>query len=129
MNTFEADAHKDAESFVSFLADDVVFEMGPMPPMVGRAAVATVVEGIFRFVVGIEHTLVRAFEQDADDVLIYEAIATFTLEERGEIAIPYVNVIDFRGPLISRYRTYLDMSALPSMGERSALGTRRPSIQ
>jgi ketosteroid isomerase-like protein len=120
LNTFAADAARDADRFAAKLTAHATFRLGGNPAVVGRDAIRDMVARMFTAFHSVRHRLVQAFECPA--ALIYEAEVTYTFADGRVVTAPYVNVLRFEGELVSDYRIYLDLSVL----ERPQPGCRRP---
>ena len=106
-NTFKADGLLDAALFVSRLTEDATFQLGGTPPVAGRETIRRMVAETFANFKAVKHTLVKAYE--LADVLIYEAVVEYTYQNGQSANFPYANILDFDGPLVRRYRIYIDL--------------------
>ena len=100
----------DTESFLAFITPNGTFRFGSAPPVQGRRAIAEAVGGFFSSIAGLEHTLHRILS--SDDVAMIEGEATYTRHDGSTISLPFVNVFECEGALISDYRIYIDIGPL-----------------
>ncbi len=100
----------DAEGFVSFLTEDGTFRFGSAPPVAGRESVQAAVGGFFSSIAGLRHTLQRVVTQD--DVIVCEGQVTYTRIDGSDITLPFCDVFEVSGGLISAYLIYMDIGPL-----------------
>lgn len=100
----------DADRFAGFLTPGAVFRFGSAPPASGRGAAHDAVAGFFSGIAGLEHSLTRTIEDDG--VLICEGEATYTRHDGSQITLPFANVLELDGGLISHYKIYADITPL-----------------
>jgi limonene-1,2-epoxide hydrolase len=106
-----ADGERDADLFATILAPEAELQLGPFPAIRGREAIRKFIAGFFATVGHLDQRLVRAWEHPGG--LAYESEVTYTLLNGSKIApIPYCNVWDVAGGLITRYRIYIDLTPL-----------------
>ena len=106
-NTFKADGSLDPALFVSRLTPDAIFQLGGNPPVNGRDRIRELLVETFRTFQHVEHRLLKAYE--LADVLVYEAVVTYTFGDGRKLEVPYANILEFDGNLVRRYRVYLDL--------------------
>lgn len=92
-NTFRADHAVDAALFVQGLTEDVVFQLGGMPPIIGRDAVQAMLSEMFAQFRQVDHTLQAAHE--LKDLLIYRAQVVYTWTPLKTPRIPWRFMIPF----------------------------------
>lgn len=109
-NVLDAVDAKDTHRFVSYLTDDCAFRFGSAPAAVGRAAIGAAVSGFFESIAGCEHTVGNAWH--ADGSMVCEGVVCYRRLDGAEITLPFVNVFEFRGELISNYKIYIDIGPL-----------------
>ncbi len=107
---FAAIDAKDADRFVNFLAPDGSFRFGSAPAAVGRDAVREAVAGFFESIKGLSHALQKVLP--AGDSLITEGEVTYTRHDGSTITLPFVDVFEYDGDLISEYKIYMDIAPL-----------------
>ena len=107
---FAAIDDMDTERFVLFLAEDAVFRFGSAPPAAGREEIRQAVGGFFESIAGLRHSLHQALAEG--DTLVCEGEATYTRHDASEITLPFVNVFEFDGGLIAKYKIYSDIGPL-----------------
>ena len=100
----------DAESFVQFLTEDGVFRFGSAPPVQGRAAAQAAVDGFFSTIAALRHTLHRVIAHD--DTIVCEGEVTYTRIDGSDITLPFCDVFEVSGGLISAYLIYMDIAPL-----------------
>jgi hypothetical protein len=112
IDLFRGDAALDAERVTANFADDVVFQIGGGPPLVGRAAVTGMLRGLFSSgaFASLEHDLLEVY--DLDDALIWRADAHYLRPDGSRVVTPYVNRVRFAGRTCTDYRVHIDLSAL-----------------
>lgn len=107
---FAAIDAQDGAAFVGFLTDDAVFRFGSAPAVQGRAAVQTAVEGFFGTIAGLSHAIDKTIRDD--DTLVCEGVVTYTRRDGSTIAVPFVDVFEYRDDLIAEYKIYIDVAPL-----------------
>lgn len=107
---FAAIDAKDTERFLDYLTDEGSFRFGAAPPAEGKEAVRTAVDGFFSSIAACEHKVPR-FVAD-DDVIMCEGQVTYTRHDGSQITLPFANVFEMNGELISNYKIYTDISPL-----------------
>ena len=107
---FTAIDAQDGAAFVGYLTDDAVFRFGSAPAVQGRSAVQAAVEGFFGSIKGLSHTIHKTLRQA--DTLVCEGEVTYTRQDGSTITIPFVNVFEYDGDLIARYKIYIDIAPL-----------------
>jgi len=100
----------DTESFLSFIAEDATFRFGSTPPVHGHVAIRAAVEGFFASFAALEHDLQRLVAND--DAVVCEGEVTYTRHDGSTITLPFANVFEVDGGLISLYRVYIDIGPL-----------------
>lgn len=109
-NLFAAIDAKDTERFVEFIAEDGEFRFGSAPPVRGRASIATAVQAFFDSIESLSHRVTRVLKDG--DTLACEGEVCYQRHDGSEIVLPFANVFEFEGPLISGYRIYIDINPL-----------------
>lgn len=100
----------DTESFLSFIRKDGTFRFGSSPPVTGHAAIRAAVGDFFASFAALKHDLQR---QVADDnVVVCEGEVTYTRHDGINITLPFANIFEIDGGLISHYRVYIDVGPL-----------------
>ena len=107
---FAAIDAKDADAFVRFLTPDGLFRFGSAPAAEGRDAVREAVTGFFGTIKGLEHTLKKVIP--TGDTLVTEGDVTYTRHDGSAISLPFVDVFEYDGELISEYKIYMDIGPL-----------------
>ena len=107
---FKAVDAKDTERFLSFLTDQSSFRFGSAPPAQGKEAIRVAVDGFFSTIAGCHHDLTRII--DEGDVIICEGEVTYTRHDASQISLPFANIFELEGELISAYKVYADAGPL-----------------
>ena len=107
---FQAIDAMDADKFASFLTEDGEFRFGNAPAVSGRDAIKDAVNGFFSTIAGLSHSVMRVWRDDGN--LACEGEVCYRRHDGSEIVIPFVDVFEFEGSLISSYRIYIDISPL-----------------
>ena len=107
---FTAIDARDTERFLVFLTDEGYFRFGSAPPAKGKEAIRAAVGGFFSSIAGCRHSVARVIAEG--DVLICEGDVTYTRHDGSEITLPFANVFELDGELISSYKIYADASPL-----------------
>lgn len=101
---------QDADKFVSFLTPDATFRFGSSPAVIGRVPIAEAVDGFFGTIDGCRHRLTNTW--GGDGTLVCEGEVTYRRHDGSEITLPFANVFDMDGELISAYKIYVDVGPL-----------------
>jgi len=107
---FKAVDSKDTERFLGFLTAEASFRFGSSPPAQGREAIRAAVSGFFDTIAGCRHVLARTVAEG--DVIICEGEVTYTRHDASKISLPFANVFELDGELISVYKIYIDAGLL-----------------
>lgn len=107
---FNAIDSKDAVRFTEFLAPDGEFRFGSAPTVRGREAVASAVTAFFGSIDSLEHSVSRVWRDE--DSLACEGEVCYRRLDGQEVVIPFVDVFEFSGELVSSYRIYIDIGPL-----------------
>ena len=102
----------DTERFLSFIDPSATFRFGSSPPVTGHEAIRAAVEAFFASFAGLRHELQRIVS-DTDGV-VCEGEVIYTRHDGSIITLPFANVFEVDGGLISRYRVYIDFGPLYS---------------
>lgn len=101
---------KDADRFVSFLADDASFAYANAPPVLGRDAVRAAVAGFFAQVRSLAHAAAHVWRVPGH--VVVEGTVRYVRHDGREVTLPFVNVLALDGDRISSYRVYVDGAPL-----------------
>ena len=107
---FQSIDSKDADAFMTFLADDVVFRFGNAEPVKGKTAVVEAVKGFFSSINDLHHELERVWNEE--DALVCHGFATYTRHDQSTLRVPFANVLMLRDGLITDYYIFNDTSEL-----------------
>jgi limonene-1,2-epoxide hydrolase len=100
----------DTERFLSFIHEDASFRFGSSPAVRGHADIRKAVEGFFASFAALRHDVLRTV--CADGAVVCEGEVTYTRHDGSKITLPFVNVFEVEGGLISLYRVYIDITPL-----------------
>jgi len=107
---FAAIDAKDTEAFVGYLADDAVFRFGSTPEVKGRDAIRAAVDGFFGTIAASKHVVAKTLFDGATRVV--EGEVAYTRLDGSRIALPFTDVLEYEGDLISHYKIYIDIAPL-----------------
>lgn len=107
---FAAIDAKDGAAFVSYLTDDAIFRFGSAPPVQGRDSIQAGVEGFFGTILGCAHEIRSTFQ--CDDTVICEGEVTYQRHDESTVTLPFTDVLEYSGDLISHYKIYIDIGPL-----------------
>ena len=100
----------DARAFAGYLSEDGVFRFANQPEAKGRAAVEAAVAGFFSAIAGLKHELLS--EWSTPDAVVVEGRVTYTRKAGASVTLPFVDVFERRGTVISLYKIYMDVAPL-----------------
>ena len=100
----------DTESFVNFIAEDCTFRFGSSPAVSGRDGIRASVNDFFSMCAALRHDLTRIVADD--NAVVCEGEVTYTRHDGRKITLPFCNVFEVEGGLISLYRIYIDIGPL-----------------
>lgn len=100
----------DTEGFLGFIAPDGEFRFASAPPVQGHAAIREAVDGFFSSIAGLSHKLQRLVADG--NAVVCEGEVTYTRHDGSTITLPFCNVFEVHGGLISVYRIYIDVAPL-----------------
>jgi limonene-1,2-epoxide hydrolase len=101
---------KDTESFLGFLTDEAVFQFGSAPAVQGTENVRAAVDGFFGTIKGSTHALSNTLADGS--VLVCEGTVTYRRMDDSELTLPFTNVFELDGDLISHYKIYIEIAPL-----------------
>ena len=107
---FAAIDSKDAQAFVGFLTDDAVFRFGSAPAVRGREAILAAVDGFFGTIAACSHDVQNTLASGS--TLVCEGEVTYRRHDDTEITLPFTDIFEYDGDLISQYKIYIDISPL-----------------
>ena len=107
---FSSIDEKNTERFLRFLTDDAIFRFGSAAPVQGHAAIHEAVDGFLATISGCKHVLGTILTDDG--TLFCEGEVTYTRHDESEITLPFANVLEVEGELISHYKIYADAGPL-----------------
>jgi ketosteroid isomerase-like protein len=107
---FAAIDAKDTERFLGFLTDEATFRFGSAPAVQGRDAIRAAVDGFFQSIAACHHELSQIVS--GTDVLVCEGEVTYTRHDNSQLTLPFANVFELEGGIISAYKIYVDAGPL-----------------
>ena len=107
---FAAIDAQDGAAFVAYLTEDAIFRFGSAPPVQGRSSILAAVEGFFATIAGCKHTIFNSLRQD--DTVVCEGEVAYQRHDGREVILPFTDVFEYSGDLISQYKIYIDVSPL-----------------
>lgn len=107
---FAAIDAKDATAFVGYLTEDAVFRFGSSPAVTGRDAIRAAVDGFFGTIAGCSHDVQNTLSDGSR--LVCEGEVTYRRHNDTEVTLPFTDVFEYDGDLISQYKIYIDISPL-----------------
>ncbi len=111
---FEAIDEKNTERFLRFLTEDAIFRFGSAPQVQGHSEIRDAVNEFFSTIAACKHTLHNIIGDNR--TLVCEGVVTYTRQDDSEITLPFANVFEFAGDLISHYKIYADAAPLYAEG-------------
>jgi limonene-1,2-epoxide hydrolase len=109
-NVFAVIDARNAAGFVDLLTPDAQFRFGSAPTIIGTEAICAAVSGFFASIAACRHRLIRTWSGASG--VVCEGEVTYTRRDGTKVTVPFANVFELRGPLISIYRIYIDNSPL-----------------
>ena len=100
----------DTEGFLRFIHEDATFRFGSSPAVTGHAGIRAAVEGFFASFAALRHDLQRVIADG--ETAVCEGEVTYTRHDGSKITLPFVNVFEVNGELITQYRVYIDIGPL-----------------
>lgn len=113
---FQAIDGMDADKFASYLANNAEFKFGNAPAAVGRAAAREAVAGFFTSISGLSHNLHDIWT--IDNFVICRGEVTYTRKDSSTITLPFADILEMDGKLISKYIIYMDVTPLFMAGTK-----------
>ena len=107
---FRAIDEKDIHQFLHCIATDGNFRFGSAPEVVGHDAIGEAVGGFFDSIAGLKHVLKHTVVSGS--TLICEGEVTYTRLDNSMITLPFANIFEVSGGLISEYKIYIDIAPL-----------------
>jgi len=107
---FAAIDAKDTERFLGFLTNEATFRFGSAPAVQGRYAIRAAVDGFFASIAACHHVLSQIIADN--NVLVCEGEVTYTRHDGADVTLPFANVFELEGGIISAYKIYVDAGPL-----------------
>lgn len=100
----------DTDKFLTFLAPSAVFRFGAAAPAQGHAEIGAAVSGFFTSIAGVRHELTNVISDG--ERWVCEGTVSYTRHDGSGISLPFANIFEFDGELISGYRIYIEIGPL-----------------
>ena len=100
----------DTEGFLGFIAPHGEFRFGSAPPVRGHESIREAVGGFFSSIAAVSHDLQRLVADG--NTVVCEGEVTYTRHDSSAVMLPFCNVFETDGGLISLYRIYIDIAPL-----------------
>jgi ketosteroid isomerase-like protein len=107
---FAAIDARDVDSFLRHLREDASFRFGSAPPASGHAAIRDAVGGFFESIAALSHTVSKTLVEGS--TVVCEGTVTYTRHDGSQLNLPFVDVLEMEGSLISDYKIYMDIGPL-----------------
>lgn len=107
---FAAIDRQDSEAFVSYLTEDAVFRFGSAPAVQGRDDIRAAVDGFFGTIAACSHEVHKTLASGS--TLVCEGEVTYRRQNDTEITLPFTDVFEYVGDLVSQYKIYIDINPL-----------------
>ena len=107
---FAAIDEMNVERFLRFLTPDATFRFGSAAPAKGENEIREAVEAFFASISGCRHVLGNILADDG--TLVCEGEVTYTRHDGSKITLPFANVFELDGELVSHYKIYADAAPL-----------------
>lgn len=107
---FAAIDRQDSEAFVAHLSEDAVFRFGSAPAVRGRDAIRAAVDGFFGTIAACSHDVHKTLASGS--TLVCEGEVTYRRQNDTEVTLPFTDVFEYDGDLISHYKIYIDINPL-----------------
>jgi limonene-1,2-epoxide hydrolase len=112
VNAFMAAAAKrDYDTALPMLAEDVVYQNMPLPPVTGRQAVQDTLDALLGAATASEWTVLR--ELAGGDMVMNERLDWFEINGK-RLELPVMGVFVLRDGLIAEWRDYFDLPTITS---------------
>lgn len=101
---------KNADEYVSFLADDASFRYGNSDAVTGRQAIRQTLSEFFVSIAGLRHTFSARWE--AQDAIILQGDVRYTRLDDLEVTLPFVTVYRLDARLARQVDIFIDPAPL-----------------
>jgi hypothetical protein len=110
VDLFDAVDSLDTKRFLAYLTPDAGFRFGSAPLVVGAEQIGAAVDGFFASIAGCSHRIEHTWT--GNGTIACEGEVTYRRSDGTEITLPFANVFDMAGELISHYKIYIDIGPL-----------------
>jgi len=107
---FAAIDRQDSKAFAAYLTEDAVFRFGSAPAVQGRDDIRAAVDGFFGTIAACSHDVHKTLASGS--TLVCEGEVTYRRQNDTEITLPFTDVFEYEGGLISQYKIYIDINPL-----------------
>jgi limonene-1,2-epoxide hydrolase len=101
---------QNVDRFLRFLTDDAIFRFGSAEPVKGQVEIREAVENFFASIAGCKHVIGTILADNG--TLACEGEVTYTRHDGTELTLPFANIFEFEGDLITHYKIYADAGPL-----------------
>ena len=101
---------QDTDGVLAFLAPDAKFRFASAPQVRGHAAIREAIDGFYATISAVRHELLGRWRGDGS--LVVEGLTTYTRHDGSDVTVPFCDVFDLEGGLITDYRIYADLAPL-----------------
>jgi limonene-1,2-epoxide hydrolase len=105
----DAFSRRDPDEILGFFSDNAVYHNMPLPPVLGTAAIRTVLEMFLKPSEAVEFVVLKIAEGDDGSVLT-ERLDKFALGGKN-VELPVMGVFELTDGKIAAWRDYFDMAA------------------
>ncbi len=107
---FSAIDRKDTDGVLSCIDLQASFRFGSAPAVQGHEAIAGAIDGFYETIAALQHTVQNTLRQE--NLLVCEGTVRYTRHDTSTVTLPFTNVFDLAGQLITGYRIYIDIGPL-----------------
>ncbi|MEJ2534429.1 MAG: nuclear transport factor 2 family protein [Gammaproteobacteria bacterium] len=107
---FECIDAMDTDGVLALLAPDARYRFASAPEIQGHDEIREAFEGVYASIAGIRHQLLGRW--DGEGSLVVEGLTTYTRHDGSEVIVPFCDVFELDGGLVSSYRIYADLAPL-----------------
>ncbi len=111
---FRAIDSMSTKGFTEFLTEDVKFQFGNTPSIRGRAAVEAMVEGFFRSISALPHTVQTHWT--IGNTVICRGTVRYRRLDGSEVSVPFANITERTSERVNDYQIFVDVSPLYPRG-------------
>ena len=98
----------DADTFVAFLTDDVVFQFANHDPAQGREQVAAACGAFWETIAGLTHHIRNVYHDG--NVSIAQSDVEYVRQDGKHVTVPNADILTFEGDLVKDWRIFIDLA-------------------